>query len=63
MDICPSSWAVGISKKIWIQTYSEPVTAILLRFSTILHFGATEPDLPAFILYLRTAFFEAHLLS
>jgi len=32
-------------------------------FSTILHFGATDPNWPAFLLYLRTAFFEAHLLS
>jgi len=26
MHICPNSWAVGISKKIWIQTYFVPVT-------------------------------------
>jgi len=28
-----------------------------------LYFGATGSDLPAFLLYLRTAFFEAHHLS
>jgi len=28
-----------------------------------LHFGATDPDLPLCLLHLRTAFFEAHLLS
>jgi len=37
--------------------------SILWRFSTILRFGATGPDLPAFLLYLRPAFFEAQLLS
>jgi len=26
MHICPCLWAVGISKKIWIQSYFEPVT-------------------------------------
>jgi len=32
--------------------------SILWDFSTILHFGATESDLPLFLLDLRTAFFK-----
>jgi len=36
---------------------------MLWRFSAILHFGATELDLPLFLLYLRTAFLKVHLLS
>ena len=36
---------------------------ILRTFSAILRFGAMDPDLPLFLLHLRTAFFEAHLLS
>ena len=37
--------------------------SILWRFPAILYFGATEPDLQLFLLHLRTAFFQAHLLS
>ena len=32
-------------------------------FPPLLRFGAECPDLPPFVLHLRTAFFEAHLLS
>jgi len=33
-----------------ILTYFEPVTVESVRFFILLHFGATEPDLPAFLL-------------
>ena len=64
MHICPCSWAVGISKKkkIRFRPILSRWRSILWRFSTIWHFGATEPDLPAFSLYTRTDFLEAHLL-
>jgi len=32
-------------------------------FPPLLRFGVERPDLPLFLLHLRTAFFEAHLLS
>ena len=32
-------------------------------FPPLLRFGSERPDLPLFLLHLRTAFFEAHLLS
>ena len=32
-------------------------------FPPLLRFGAERPDLPLFLLHLRSAFFEAHLLS
>jgi len=33
------------------------------RFPVILHCGAIEPDLPLFLLHLRTEFGAAHLWS
>jgi len=32
-------------------------------FPPLLRFGAERPDLPLFLLHIRSAFFEAHLLS
>jgi len=48
MHICPCSWSIEISKKIWIQKYFGPVTVDSAEFSAFLRFGATGPDLPAF---------------
>ena len=49
--------------EILIQIYFGPVTVDSVEICAILRFGATGLDLPAFLLYLRTAFFEAQLLS
>jgi len=47
-------------QEIWIQTYFGPVTVASVEGFRILHFVATEPELPLFLLHLRT---EAHPLS
>ena len=63
MHVWLCSWAVEISNKIGFRPALGQRQSILCRFSANLHFGATGPDLSAFLLYLRTAFFEAHLLN
>ena len=47
MHICPCPWAVGISEKIWNQTYFEPMTGDSVE---IFHHFAfwRDPNLPAF---------------
>jgi len=47
-------------KKFGFRPISGQSRSILWRFSAILHFGATKPDLPLFLLQIRT---EAHLLN
>jgi len=68
MHICPCSRALGISKNIGIRTYfgsgdgrNNGIFPPLCIFCRHLHFSGT--DLSDFSLFLRTAFFEAHLLS
>jgi len=61
--ICPYSWSIGISKKSGFKHILGQLRSILWRLSAILRFGATGPDLPAFLLYPMTAFFVAQLLS
>jgi len=64
MHICPCSWAVVISKKMCMQTYFGLVTLDSAEgFHNFAFSGAAGPDLPAFLLYLRIAFLEAHLLK
>ena len=63
--IGPSSRAVRISKKIWIQTYFESATfdseQIFCHFALWRH-GTRLATFLSFLLHLRTAFFEAHFL-
>ena len=47
MHMCPYSWVVGISKKIWIQTYFEPVTRFCGGFLPFCILGATATILKA----------------
>jgi len=47
-------------KKFGFRPISGQSRSILWRFSAILHFGATKPDLPLCLLQIRT---EAHLLN
>ena len=63
MPICPCARALGICKNIGIRTCFGSWRAKLWGFHATLHFVASGTNLPAFLLYLRTAFFEAHLLS
>jgi len=62
MHICPCSWALGICKNIGVHTYFIWLRSNLWGVFATLRFGATDLNLPVFLLNLRTTFFEAHLL-
>ena len=62
--ICPWSWALGICKNIGIRIYFASVMAESVR--VFCHFCVLYTSTHTchfFSLHLRTAFFEAHLLS
>jgi len=63
MHICPGPWAVWIPTKFGFRPILGQWRSILWKFSAILCFDTTGTDLPAFLLYPKTAFFEAHVLS
>ena len=56
MHICPYSRALGICKNIGIRTYFGSITVESVGVFRHLRFVASGTDLPAFLLYLRTAF-------
>jgi len=60
MHICPCARLLEQSRKFGFRPILGRWRSILWRFSAILHFGATEPDLPAFILHLLE---ELHFLK
>jgi len=55
--------ALGICKNIGIRTYFDSVTAESVRFSHHFPCAIKVPRLATFLIHLRTAFFESHLLS
>ena len=63
MHICPCVWALEYARILGFGLILVRRQSNLWGVSATLRFGATEPDLPLFLLHLRTAFFEAHLLS
>ena len=62
MHICPYSWALGIYKKIRIQTYFGPVKVdsvkVFCHFAFLRHGFKLAP-----FLITHKNFFEAHLFS
>jgi len=60
MHICSSSLTFRYPRKFGFRPILGWWRSILWRFSAIFNFGATEPDMPHFLLHLRTLFYEAH---
>jgi len=63
MHICPSSRTFRYLRKFGFRPILGWWRSIRWRFSAIFNFGATEPNMTHFLLYLRTLFYQAHLLS
>jgi len=64
VDSCACSWALGICKNMEIRTYFgwDHRRPNLCGVSTTVRFVQKYPDLPLFLLHLRSACFEARCI-
>jgi len=58
MHICPRAWAVGISKKIWNQTYFEPMTVDFVEIFHRCAFWRHRSKLASFFIASKNWIFE-----
>ena len=57
MHICPCLWAIGISNKIWIQTYFGPVTVNSVEVFCLLAFWHPGTRLASFLIVPKNCIF------